>query len=70
MIPFGPTRLRLIAQSSTKITAVLGVRSAPMLQTSVDKLVWLPVKHRKGFWTVLLDPQTQSPVYWLPLDPY
>ena len=44
--------------------------AATQLQTSVDKLVWLPVKHRKGFWTVLLDPQTQRPVYWLPLDPY
>jgi hypothetical protein len=40
------------------------------LKTSVDKLVWLPVKHRKGFWTALLDARTQRPVYWLPLDPY
>jgi len=40
------------------------------LKTSVEKLVWLPVKHRKGFWTVLLDSETQRPVYWLPLDPY
>lgn len=48
----------------------LVAEAAAQLQTSVDKLVWLPVKHRKGFWTVLLDPQTQRPVYWLPLDPY
>ena len=33
MTPFGPTRVRLIAQSSTKITAVLGVRSSAMLLT-------------------------------------
>jgi hypothetical protein len=44
--------------------------AAADLQVSVDKLVWLPVKHRKGFWTVLLDPGTGHPVYWLPLDPY
>jgi hypothetical protein len=35
-----------------------------------EKLVWVPVKHRKGFWTALLDPDTGRPVDWLPLDPY
>jgi hypothetical protein len=40
------------------------------LDIPADKLVWLPAKHRKGFWTVLLDPDTGRPVYWLPLDPY
>jgi hypothetical protein len=39
-------------------------------QIPAEKLVWLPVKHRKGFWTVLLDPDTARPMYWLPLDPY
>jgi hypothetical protein len=40
------------------------------LQTAVEKLVWLPVKHRDGFWTVLLDRETGRPVIWLPVDPY
>jgi hypothetical protein len=40
------------------------------LQTPVEKLVWLPVKHPNGFWTVLLDRETGSPVSWLPVDPY
>jgi hypothetical protein len=40
------------------------------LQTPVEKLAWLPVKHRNGFWTVLLDRETGSPVSWLPVDPY
>lgn len=40
------------------------------LQVPVEKLVWLPVKHRSGFWTVLLDADTQRPVHWLPIDPY
>lgn len=45
-------------------------KAAARLQVSVEKLVWLPVKHRRGFWTVLLDPDTGHPAYWLPLDPY
>jgi hypothetical protein len=51
--------------------------SAPLLEGAVaklqipaEKLVWVPVKHRKGFWTVLLDPDTARPVHWLPVDPY
>ena len=40
------------------------------LHMPVEKLVWLPVKHKTGFWTVLLDAQSGQPVDWLPLDPY
>jgi hypothetical protein len=40
------------------------------LQVPVEKLVWLPVRHKTGFWTVLLDAQSGRPVDWLPLDPY
>jgi hypothetical protein len=40
------------------------------LQVPAEKLVWLPVKHRKGFWTALLDSETGRPVDWLPIDPY
>jgi len=40
------------------------------LRIPAEKLVWVPVKHRRGFWTALLDPDTGRPVYWLPLDPY
>jgi hypothetical protein len=40
------------------------------LRMPIEKLVWVPVKHRRGFWTALLDPETGHPVYWLPLDPY
>jgi hypothetical protein len=40
------------------------------IRMPVEKLVWVPVKHRRGFWTALLDPETGRPVYWLPLDPY
>jgi hypothetical protein len=33
-------------------------------------LGWLPVKHRRGFWTVILDRQTTLPIQYLPIDPY
>ena len=32
--------------------------------------VRLPVKHKNGFWTVLLDAERRHPVDWLPVDPY
>jgi hypothetical protein len=41
-----------------------------LISMADEKLVWLPVKHAKGFWTALLDPNTGRPVRWLPLDPY
>jgi hypothetical protein len=40
------------------------------LQTPVERLVWVPVMHKNGFWTVLLDSETGRPVSWLPVDPY
>ena len=44
-------------------------KAAAQLQIPVEKLTWLRVKHRKGFWTALLDPDTGRPVRWLPVDP-
>jgi hypothetical protein len=40
------------------------------LRIPIDRLVWLPVKHRNGFWTALLDRDTGRPVQWLPVDTY
>ena len=39
-------------------------------EADAQRLVWLPVRHSKGFWTVLLDPETGRPLHWLPIDPY
>lgn len=36
----------------------------------VERLLWLPVHHRKGFWTALIDRQTGLPVRYVALDPY
>lgn len=40
------------------------------LRVPVERLVWMPVMHKSGFWTVLLDSATGQPVSWLPVDPY
>ncbi|HET9446088.1 MAG TPA: TfpX/TfpZ family type IV pilin accessory protein [Steroidobacteraceae bacterium] len=40
------------------------------LQIPVERLVYMPVMHKDGFWTVLLDSDTGQPVSWLPVDPY
>lgn len=31
---------------------------------------WLPVRHPKGFWTVLIDRRTGYPALYVPIDPY
>jgi hypothetical protein len=31
---------------------------------------WLPVKHKSGFWTALVDASSGYPTHYLPLDPY
>lgn len=35
-----------------------------------SQLRWLPARHAKGFWTVLIDADSALPVAWLELDPY
>lgn len=35
-----------------------------------ERLRWLPVRHRGGFWTVLVDLDSGQPVRYLPIDPY
>jgi hypothetical protein len=40
------------------------------LQVPAERLLWMPVMHKSGFWTVLLDSDTGQPVSWLPVDPY
>ncbi len=35
-----------------------------------DRVRWLPVRHREGFWTALIDTQNGRPVGYVPFDPY
>lgn len=45
-------------------------RSVQLSGWEQNDLGWLPVRHFKGFWTVLVDRQSMRPVAWLNLDPY
>jgi hypothetical protein len=45
-------------------------RALADLGKSADDFVWLPVKHTKGFWTVLIDRQSGYPAAYIPVDPY
>jgi hypothetical protein len=45
-------------------------RAEHKLGTSPDELRWVPVKHKQGFWTALLDTKTWQPLEYLPVDPY
>jgi hypothetical protein len=36
----------------------------------LERLRWLPVRHREGFWTALIDESTGRPVAYAPVDPY
>lgn len=46
--------------------------AAPLIANSEHDTAtrWLPVKHKKGFWTALIDERSGLPVDYLPLDPY
>jgi hypothetical protein len=35
-----------------------------------ERLAWLPVRHRNGFWTALIDTADGKPVAWAAVDPY
>jgi hypothetical protein len=40
------------------------------LTTPAERVRWLPVHHRKGFWTVLIDTEDGKPVSYIDFDPY
>ena len=40
------------------------------LQRPAEDFGWLPVRHTRGFWTVLVDRKTGYPVKYVPIDPY
>lgn len=35
-----------------------------------DAARWLPVHHRNGFWTAIIDPASGRPLAWVAVDPY
>lgn len=51
--------------------------AAPRIEAAIhesgmpaEQLRWLPVHHRKGFWTALVDSRTGKPVAYVAFDPY
>jgi hypothetical protein len=48
-----------------EVTAALQAHGVP-----VEHTAWLPVQHRRGFWTALVDTRTGYPFDYLDLDPY
>lgn len=40
------------------------------LAIPAERVRWLPVRHRQGFWTVLIDNENGRPVAYVPFDPY
>ena len=51
--------------------------AAPLLDTAMRELAipaervrWLPVRHRQGFWTALIDNDDGKPVAYVAFDPY
>jgi len=35
-----------------------------------ERVRWLPVRHRRGFWTALIDTETGKPLHYVAFDPY
>jgi len=40
------------------------------LNVPPERIRWLPVRHRKGFWTALIDTNDGKPVAYVDFDPY
>jgi hypothetical protein len=49
---------------------VLLDRALEDVKTPREKLAWVPIRHRQGFWTAILDAATGKPVAYIDLDPY
>jgi hypothetical protein len=66
------TRAQPLAALTGKFHAAAALFEAAKstLDIPPERLRWLPVRHRKGFWTALIDNQTGRPVGYLPFDPY
>lgn len=52
-------------EAKEALEATIGKTDTPR-----ERLRWLPARHRKGFWTALIDIETGRPVGYFDLDPY
>jgi hypothetical protein len=51
-------------------TAGLFAEAAGKLDIPPERQRWLPVRHRRGFWTALIDTEDGMPLRYVPVDPY
>jgi hypothetical protein len=48
----------------------LFAEAAGKLDIPPERQRWLPVRHRRGFWTALIDTEDGMPLRYVPVDPY
>ena len=61
--------LRLLTDRHPESRALIAT-AVRTLKVREDAVRWLPVQHRWGFWTALIDAKTEEPLQYLPIDPY
>jgi hypothetical protein len=63
---------RTLAELEKKFPAYVPQLDAAMhaVQLPAQRVGWLPVHHREGFWTALIDTETGKPVRYVAVDPY
>ena len=64
-------RAQTLAELEKHITRVKSLMVDTLAEFgSAERLRWLPVITRNGFWTAIIDTRTGLPVGWLAFDPY
>jgi hypothetical protein len=65
-------RARPLAALTTKFPASTPLVDAGLreLEIPAERVRWLPVHHRQGFWTALIDYDNGRPVGYVAFDPY
>jgi hypothetical protein len=66
------TRAKTIAALEKKFPGYAPALDAAVRESGIapDVARWLPVHHRKGFWTAIIDPADGRPLAWAAVDPY
>lgn len=65
-------RAKSVAELARKFPAYASPLEAAVQaeHTTADRAIWLPVHHRNGFWTALVDPADGRPLRYVAVDPY
>jgi hypothetical protein len=65
-------RAKTVTALTGKFPAVTAQFDAAVRELAIpaERVRWLPVHHRQGFWTALIDNENGRPVDYVPFDPY